>query len=86
YLHKCAELTGEYITDAEVNWDQQTGRPEVSITFDREGANLFEKASGANIGRKMAIILDDKINSAPVIESRIGGGRARITMGGFQDP
>jgi preprotein translocase subunit SecD len=86
YLHRRAELTGEYITDAEVSWDQQTGRPEVSITFDREGANLFEKASGANIGRKMAIILDEKINSAPVIESRIGGGRARITMGGFQDP
>ena len=86
YLHKRAELTGEYITDAEVNWDPQTGRPEVSVTFDHEGANLFEKASGQNIGRKMAIILDEKINSAPVIESRIGGGRARITMGGFSDP
>jgi preprotein translocase subunit SecD len=86
YLHRRAELTGEYITDAEVNWDPQTGRPEVSVTFDREGANLFEKVSGSNIGHKMAIILDEKINSAPVIESRIGGGRARITMGGFQDP
>src|SRR5581483_2250775 len=86
YLHKRAELTGEYITDAEVNWDPQTGRPEVSVTFDHEGADLFEKASGSNIGRKMAIILDEKINSAPVIESRIGGGRARITMGGFSDP
>ena len=86
YLHRRAELTGEYITDAEVNWDQQTGRPEVSVTFDREGADLFDKSSGANIGRKMAIILDEKINSAPVIESRIGGGRARITMGGFSDP
>ncbi len=86
YLHKRAELTGEYIQDAEVSWDQQTGRPEVSLTFDHEGANLFEKASGSNIGRKMAIILDEKINSAPVIESRIGGGRARITMGGYQDP
>jgi preprotein translocase subunit SecD len=85
YLHKRAELTGEYISDAEVGWDQQTGRPEVNITFDREGANLFEKASGASIGRKMAIILDDKINSAPVIETRIGGGHARITMGGMQD-
>jgi preprotein translocase subunit SecD len=86
YMHRRAELTGEYITDAEVNWDQQTGRPEVSVTFDREGANLFEKVSGSNIGRKMAIILDEKINSAPVIESRIGGGRARITMGGYSDP
>jgi preprotein translocase subunit SecD len=86
YLHKRAELTGEYLTDAEVNWDPQTGRPEVSVTFDREGANLFEKVSGSNIGRKMAIILDEKINSAPVIETRIGGGKARITMGGFSDP
>jgi preprotein translocase subunit SecD len=86
YLHKRAELTGEYIQDADQSWDQQTGRPEVSLTFDHEGAVLFEKLSGANIGRKMAIILDEKINSAPVFESRIGGGRARITMGGMQDP
>ncbi|MCA1665162.1 MAG: protein translocase subunit SecD, partial [Myxococcales bacterium] len=86
YLHRRAELTGEYIQDAEVSWDQQTGRPEVSLTFDREGANLFEKATSANIGRKMAIILDEKINSAPVIEGRIGGGHARITMGGYSDP
>jgi preprotein translocase subunit SecD len=85
YLHRRAELTGEYITDADVSQDPQTMRPEVSITFDHEGAALFEKASGSNIGRKMAIILDEKINSAPVIETRIGGGRARITMGGFQD-
>jgi preprotein translocase subunit SecD len=86
YLHKRAELTGEYIADAEASWDQQTGRPEVQLTFDHEGAVLFEKASGSNIGRKMAIILDEKINSAPVIEGRIGGGHARITMGGFGDP
>jgi preprotein translocase subunit SecD len=86
YLHRRAELTGEYIQDAEVSWDQQTGRPEVSLTFDREGANLFEKATSASIGRKMAIILDEKINSAPVIEGRIGGGHARITMGGYSDP
>ncbi|MCU1279306.1 MAG: protein-export rane protein SecD [bacterium] len=86
YLHRRAELTGEYIQDAEVSWDQQTGRPEVSLTFDHEGAALFEKATSANIGRKMAIILDEKINSAPVIEGRIGGGHARITMGGYSDP
>ena len=85
-LHRRAELTGEYLTDAEVTWDSQTGRPEVSITFDSEGASLFEKVSGSNIGRRMAIILDDKVNSAPTIEGRIGGGRARITLGGFSDP
>ncbi len=82
YLHRRAELTGEYIEDADVGQDSQTFRPEVNLKFDSEGANIFEKISGANIGRKMAIILDDRINSAPVIETRIGGGRARITMGG----
>ncbi|MDB4968405.1 MAG: protein-export rane protein SecD [Myxococcales bacterium] len=85
YLHRRAELTGQYITDADQTWDQQTGRPEVSLQFDHEGANLFEKATANSIGRKMAIILDEKVNSAPVIEGRIGGGRARITMGGYQD-
>jgi preprotein translocase subunit SecD len=85
YLHKRAALTGEYLTDAEMNWDPQSGHPEVSVQFDHEGADLFEKASAASIGRKMAIILDERIQSAPVIETRIGGGRARITMGGFGD-
>ncbi len=86
YLHRRAELTGEYLTDSEVQWDSNTGRPEVSITFDNEGATIFEKVSGSNIGRKMAIILDDKVTSAPTLEGRIGGGHARITLGGFQDP
>lgn len=86
YLHRRAELTGEYLTDAEVQWDPNTGRPEVGITFDSEGASLFEKVSGNNIGRRMAIILDEKVSSAPTIEGRIGGGRARITLGGFSDP
>jgi len=85
YLHRRAELTGEYLTDAEVSYDQNM-RPEVSITFDSEGANLFEKATGANTGRRMAIILDEKVTSAPTIEGRIGGGRARITLGGYSDP
>jgi preprotein translocase subunit SecD len=84
-LIRRAEITGELLTDAEVTRDPQTNRPEVSVTFNREGAARFEKVSGDNIGRKMAIILDDRINSAPVIESRIGGGRARITMGGWRD-
>ena len=86
YLHRRAELTGEYLTDAEVQWDPNTGRPEVGITFDSEGASLFEKVSGNNIGHRMAIILDEKVSSAPTIEGRIGGGRARITLGGFSDP
>ncbi len=84
-LHRRAGLTGEYLQNADQTWDQQTGRPEVSYELDRQGAPLNERLTSENIGRKMAIILDEKINSAPVIESRIGA-RGRITLGGFGDP
>jgi preprotein translocase subunit SecD len=85
YLHKRAALTGEYLSNADQNWDQQTGRPEVAFELDNQGAAISERMTGDNIGRKMAIVLDDKINSAPVIEGRIGA-RGRITLGGFGDP
>jgi preprotein translocase subunit SecD len=86
YVKRRSELTGESITDSTVTWDEQSGRPEVSVTLDRTGADIFEKLSGENIGNRMAIILDDKVNSAPVIQDRIPGGRVRITLGGFGDP
>jgi preprotein translocase subunit SecD len=63
-------------------WDPTTNRPEVLVEFDRWGATRFEEMTGANVGRKMAIILDDIVSSAPVIQTRIGGGRSTITMGG----
>ena len=85
YLHRRAALTGEYLSNADQTWDQKTGRPEVSFEFDRQGAAISERMTGDNIGRKMAILLDEKITSAPVIESRIGA-RGRITLGGFGDP
>ena len=85
YLHKRAALTGEYLTNADQTWDQNTGRPEVSYEFDRQGAAISERLTGDNIGRKMAIILDDRIKTAPVIKSRIGS-RGRITLGSFGDP
>ncbi len=85
YLHKRAALTGEYLSNADQTWDQQTGRPELSYEMDRQGAAINEKLTGDNVGRKMAIVLDDQIKSAPVIEGRIGA-RGRITLGGFGDP
>jgi preprotein translocase subunit SecD len=85
YLHKRAPLTGEYLANAEQTWDQQTGRPEISYEMDRQGAALNERLTSENVGRKMAILLDDQVKSAPVIESRIGA-RGRITLGGFGDP
>jgi preprotein translocase subunit SecD len=83
YLFARAEVTGEYITDASVAVNQQSGMPEiyVGITFSPAGADRFEEVTGANVQRRFAIILDDVINSAPVIKTKIGGGRASITMG-----
>lgn len=83
YLYQRAEVTGEYITDAARAVNTQSGMPEVyvAITFNPTGADRFEEVTGANVQRRFAIILDDVINSAPVIKSKIGGGRASITMG-----
>jgi len=82
YLFQRAELTGEYITDAQRSVNTQNNLPEVSvvITFSPAGADRFEEVTGANVQRRFAIILDDVINSAPVIKGKISG-RASIAMG-----
>ena len=85
YLKRRAVLTGEYLSNADQTWDQQTGRPEVSFEFDHQGAAISERMTRDNMGRKMAIMLDDKITSAPVIEGVISS-RGRITLGSFGDP
>jgi preprotein translocase subunit SecD len=83
YLFKRAEVTGDYITDAQVAQDQSSGLGGyyVALTFSPVGSDRFEEVTGANIQRRFAIILDDIVDSAPVIKSKIGGGHASITMG-----
>ncbi len=82
YLYSRSELTGDYITDASTNQDQQNfGQYYVSMTFSPAGADRFEEVTGANVNRRFAVILDDLIDSAPVIKQKIAGGRAQITMG-----
>ena len=82
YLYGRAELTGDYITDASVGQDQQNfGAYYVLLSFSPAGADRFEEVTGANVNRRFAIILDDIVDSAPVIKSKIGGGKATITMG-----
>jgi len=78
-LKKRTLLTGEYITDARVQIDTRTNTPYVSLTFDSRGASLFEQITGRNIKKRLAIVLDGKVYSAPVIQDRISGGRAQIT-------
>src|SRR5690606_4839869 len=76
------ELAGSSVANSYVYWNSTTNVPEVLVEFDRFGAQRFEEMTGKNVGKKMAIILDDKVSSAPVIQDRIGGGRSSITMGG----
>ncbi len=78
-VEKRTALTGEYLTDARVNIDSQYNEPYVSIKFNKKGARLFERITESNVQRRLAIVLDQKIHSAPVIQERISGGEARIT-------
>ncbi|MFO7716207.1 protein translocase subunit SecD [Desulfosarcina sp.] len=78
-VKKRTALTGAYLTDARVQIDSQYNEPYVSITFDKKGARLFEQITADNVKRRLAIVLDDNIYSAPVIQERIAGGEARIT-------
>ncbi len=78
-LKKRTVLTGEYITDARVRRDNQYNEPYVYLTFNSKGAKLFERITAENKGKRLAIILDNKVYSAPVIKDRIAGGSAQIT-------
>ncbi len=82
YLKKAAPLTGEFINDARVAVDQRDRRPFVSLTFDAAGAGIFCELTTEHVKKRMGIQLDDVVNSAPVINEPICGGRAQITMGG----
>jgi preprotein translocase subunit SecD len=78
-LKKRAPITGESITDARVQLDSQFGEPYVSLSFDARGARTFERITGENVGKRLAIVLDNTVYSAPVIQDKISGGKAQIT-------
>jgi preprotein translocase subunit SecD len=74
-------VSGDQLTDAKQSFDQD-GRPDIDITFNTAGARRFGRVTQENVGKPFAIILDDKILSAPNINEPILGGRAQI-MGSF---
>jgi preprotein translocase subunit SecD len=78
-LKKQVLLTGDALTNAEVRIGSQFNEPYVSIEFDREGARRFERITAENVGKRLAIVLDNTVYSAPVIRERISGGQAQIT-------
>ncbi|WP_162983057.1 protein translocase subunit SecD [Helicobacter mehlei] len=71
-------LDGEMLTDAQVVYDQNN-QPVVSFTLNAQGAHIFGDFSGANVGKRMAVVLDNKVYSAPYIRERIGGGSGQIS-------
>ncbi|MBN2034389.1 MAG: protein translocase subunit SecD [Deltaproteobacteria bacterium] len=78
-LKRRAVLTGDSLTDARVQIDSQYGDPYVSISFDARGSRIFERITGENVGKRLAIVLDNNVYSAPVIRDKISGGKAQIT-------
>jgi protein-export membrane protein SecD len=85
YLLKAeAEITGAYITDSKVtvgggNDPKVANKPVVLLSFNRQGSARFAQITGRNVGKRLAIILDGTVYSAPVIRERIAGGNAQIT-------
>ena len=81
-----AEITGKYLKEANTKIGQgytaKEKGPYVLLVFDKKGAKIFSSVTGQNIGRRLAIVLDDVVYMAPNIESKIPSGEARIS-GGF---
>ncbi len=78
-LETKAAMTGDSIKDASVRFNQSSfNEPLVSLEFNAEGAKKFAEITGANVGKRLAIVLDGKVQSAPVIREAIPSGQAVI--------
>lgn len=78
-VKKSPELTGEVIVDAIATYDPQTNQPVVSMEMNSTGADAWGKITGANIQKRIAIVLDEQVYSAPVVQNKITGGHSQIT-------
>ncbi|EZP48799.1 protein translocase subunit SecD [Sphingomonas sp. RIT328] len=72
-------ISGDQLADARQAFDQQTNAPNIQITFNATGGNRFARVTQANVGKPFAIIIDNKVVSAPRIETAILGGSAVIS-------
>ncbi len=84
FLYNRAELEGKYLNEATVRISSQNdfknaNQPYISLKFNREGSRIFERVTGANVNRRLAIVLDNTVYVAPNIADRIRGGEAQIT-------
>ncbi len=85
-IKKDAELTGKVITNARANIDPTNNTPVVNMEMNSEGAADWSRITGSNIGKRIAIVLDNAVFSAPVVRGKISGGNSQIEgMGNIQE-
>ncbi len=87
FLRVPAPIGTRDVATAEAQIDEHSGTPQVAITFTPEGGRRFEELTASLVDRRLAIVLDGRVMSAPVVMERIGGGRAVISLGvgGFEE-
>lgn len=73
------DLTGRYVKKAQIDFSQYTNEPLVFIEFTKEGAKIFEEITDRNVGKPLAIFLDNNLLTQPTVEQKIIGGKAQIT-------
>ncbi len=73
------KLTGRYLKKAEIGTNPNTNQPLILITFNEDGAKLFEEMTAKLVGKPLAIFLDDELISSPTVREAISGGNAQIT-------
>lgn len=78
-LKREPELTGEVITDAMQSFDPTSNAPIVNMAMNDDGAERWARITGANLKKRIAIVLDDRVYSAPVVQAKITGGRSQIS-------
>ena len=74
-----AAMEGDVVTDARTDFGQLNGSPEVSMAMNAEGARMWKRLTADNIGKSVAIVLDDYVYSYPTVQAEISGGRSQIT-------
>lgn len=74
-----SKLEGDRVTEARMDYNPLTGKPEVVMSMDNIGSRVWKKMTGDNVGRFVAVVLDDKVYSAPLVNGEISGGNTSIS-------
>jgi len=78
-LHSIPILDGSMLTDAQVGYQKKSNRPLINFSLNGQGAKIFADFTEVSVGKRMAVVLDNEVYTAPNIVQRIGGGQVQIT-------